>query len=136
MKLYINILEFVKDKKLIFLSFGHDFAPRVKMRGVNAHERDNFSPCRISGRCRPMPLARVTPKFATCPELRTYVCRPCDEAVTEEHETNRGGLSWRPRHFTRVAIWKAVTSPIGPKRRFTAAQRDVRNEGPNGPSAG
>jgi hypothetical protein len=31
-----------------------------------------------------MRLDRITPKFAALPELRTYACRPCGEAVTEE----------------------------------------------------
>jgi hypothetical protein len=31
-----------------------------------------------------MPLDRIAPKFMGFPELRTYTCRPCGEAVTEE----------------------------------------------------
>jgi hypothetical protein len=33
-----------------------------------------------------MRLDRITPRFATYPELHTYVCHPCGEAVTEEHD--------------------------------------------------
>jgi hypothetical protein len=31
-----------------------------------------------------MPLARVVPALAGHPELRSYACRPCFEAVTME----------------------------------------------------
>jgi len=54
------------------------------------NEDDKLTPCPRCG--THMALSRVVPAFAGHPELRSYACRPCSEAVTMESP-----LAWRLR---------------------------------------
>jgi hypothetical protein len=53
-------------------------------------EDEKLTPCPRCG--THMALTRVIPAFAGHPELRSYMCRPCSEAVTAE-----SSLAWRLR---------------------------------------
>jgi hypothetical protein len=53
-----------------------------------SNEHETLPPCPRCGTL--MPLARVVPALAGHPELRSYACRPCFEAVTVESP-----LAWR-----------------------------------------
>jgi hypothetical protein len=54
------------------------------------NEDEKPTPCPRCG--THMVLARVIPACADNPELRSYACRPCSEAVTVESP-----LAWRLR---------------------------------------
>ena len=67
-------------------------------RGSDAmpSEDEALTPCPRCG--THMALCHVVPAFAGHPELRSYACRPCSEAVTAESL-----LAWRLRARSRAA---------------------------------